>query len=648
MKKTKKVKTLGKPERTKLPLRKFLNKFFVYNIFLTIGVAMLICSLACTSVFGNDIGKIIGNIVVSILVLLAGLAGGLTYSLLLTYRGEEPLEQTFSKLTRWFFWVPILGIVFDKIWKHKELKMNYAIKLSEHPEFKKPKMFLPSSMVIIFAALVGAVFLIWILYIAGVIVPDASKGQVIPGLIDIFLNPLRGFAGYTTTEVIGFTPGDDPQPIFRTINGVAGIAIFLLLFNGTMTLVNDAKAIEAGIGALLKKMNGKEIILIPILMFILAICGSTFNMCEQLLPLFLVVIPIMFAAGFDAMTGFILVFCSAGVGVMGSTVNPVLVGIATSAIPAEFGVKMMDGIVWRLIMFIALTLTSILCTVFYARKVKKNPQKSCVYMSDSDFKNKYSFDKDALPPMTKKRKWTLIVFGIVFLLLIVGLIDWKAITGWNGFQQLHDWLGNCFPFLSSIAPIGSWGMVEAGMLFFIGSVIIGVINWQGCGHFIGTWVKGCGDFVPVAFILAVGKGLAITLTDSGLNNVIANGLGEAIKVMPAVGAMFMIFIVIALLTIFIPSSSGLSSAMMPMIGQAVGSVGAGTITLSGSVTTFAAAMGWMNIITPAGMLLPFLEVSKMDMTDYFKGAWKQLAILLVVGLALLSIGTIMPAEMKLF
>ncbi|MCQ3908323.1 MAG: hypothetical protein MJ200_01930 [Mycoplasmoidaceae bacterium] len=48
-------------------------------------------------------------------MLAAGLAGGLTYSLLLTYRGEEPLEQTFSKLTRWFFWVPILGIVFDKI-----------------------------------------------------------------------------------------------------------------------------------------------------------------------------------------------------------------------------------------------------------------------------------------------------------------------------------------------------------------------------------------------------------------------------------------------------------------------------------------------------------------------------------------------------
>ncbi|MCQ3915413.1 MAG: hypothetical protein MJ195_01360 [Mycoplasmoidaceae bacterium] len=174
------------------------------------------------------------------------------------------------------------------------------------------------------------------MYIGGVILPthtDPKTGKVlpnvIPGILDIFLNPLRGFAGYESASQDKF------------VNGVAGIAIFLLLFNGTMTLVNDAKAIDAGIGALLKKMKGKEIILIPVLMFILAICGSTFNMCEQLLPLFLIVIPIMFAAGFDAMTGFMLVFMSAGVGVMGSTVNPVLIGIASE----NAGVAMMDGII---------------------------------------------------------------------------------------------------------------------------------------------------------------------------------------------------------------------------------------------------------------------------------------------------------------
>ena len=247
MKKTKKVKSLGKIERPKMPLRKFINKFTIYNLFLTLGIAMIVCSILCQSAFSGDKNKIIGNIVVSAMVTFAGLVGGLVYSLLLTYRGEEPLEREYSNLTRWFFWVPILGIIFNKVWKRKEKKLNYALKLKENPDFKKPKMFLPSSMVIIFGALVAAVFVIWLLYIAGVISPVASKGQQIPGLIDIFLNPLRGFAGYTKNNTGTF------------VNGVASIAIFLLLFNGTMTLVNDAHAIEAGIGALLRKQKVKKL-----------------------------------------------------------------------------------------------------------------------------------------------------------------------------------------------------------------------------------------------------------------------------------------------------------------------------------------------------------------------------------------------------
>lgn len=55
-------------------------------------------------------------------------------------------------------------------------------------------------------------------------------------------------------------------------------------------------------------------------------------------------------------------------------------------------------------MFAVLITTSILCTVLYANKVKRNPQKSCVYMSEEQFKKQYTFDKDALPPMSKKRK----------------------------------------------------------------------------------------------------------------------------------------------------------------------------------------------------------------------------------------------------
>ncbi len=638
-------KTVKKVDLVKWPVKKVINKFFVYNIFLTLGLAMLILSVAFNSAFAGDMNKIIGNIVTSCVVLLVGLVGGIVYSVFLKTKTEKPLEKKFSKLTQQFFWIPIIGIIFDKIWKSKEKRQEFILNVRRNPEYKKPKFSLPSSITLIFAALVGVVFLIWVLYLSGMIkteVVDPETGAVtyntIPGILDIFLNPLRGFAGYKRT--MGLDPSG--EEITKQINGVGSIVIFLFLFNGTMTLVNDSKAIDAGIGALLKKMKGKEIILIPILMLILGICGSTFNMCEQLLPLFMIIIPIMFAAGFDVMTGFLMVNMGAGVGVMASTVNPVLIGTAIGSIPFPTDITIMTGIVWRLVMFAVLMATTIICTVLYARKVRKHPKTSCVYLQENQFKERYTFDKDVVLQMTGKRKATLIVFGIAFLMLIIGFVDWKAITGFTGFEQLVNWLRVNFPFLSSITPLGSWGMVEAGMLFFIAAIIIGAINWKSSSHFLSTLYAGCKDFIGVAFIISVAKGISITLMDSGLNDVIANGLGAALKAISAVGAVLLIFLVIAILTIFVPSSSGLSSAMFPMISSSIAAAGAGTVTMSGAVTTFAAGMGWSNLFVPTGMALPFCECAKIEYTDFIKASWKQIVILLIVGAALMCGGSFMP------
>lgn len=627
---TAKVKTLDKmPQRVKWPLKKFINKFFIYNLIECVGIVMLCLSLCRQEVFHDD-ATITGNIVISTLVTVAGIVGGLVYSLLLTHKGETPLSAKASNLTKWLFWIPVVGCILDKVWKHDEYQLRYALKLKANPDFKKPKMTLPSSVAMIFAALVCVVFVIWVLYVAGVITPNAAAGERIPGLLDIFLNPIRGFAGYTRETADGT----------EFVKGIASIAIFLLLFNGTMTLVNDAHAIEAGIGGLLKRMKNKEVVLIPVLMLILGICGSTFNMCEQLLPLFLIIIPIMFAAGYDTMTGFLMVNMGAGVGVMASTVNPVLIGtcVEMQNVPEDVKIGMMDGISWRLVMFAGLMVVSILCTIVYAQRVKRKPERSCVYMSEQEFKRTYTFDKDALPPMTTKRKWTLIVFGIAFLMLIVGFVDWEAITGFTGFNTAHDWLADNLPFITSIDPLGKWGMVEAGMLFFIASMIIGAINWKGAGHFFGTFYQGCKDFIPVVFIVSVAKGLSITMLDSGLNSKIAEGLGNVLGSASAVGSMAMIFLVIALLTIFIPSSSGLAAAMFPTISSSVYMAGASTITMSGAVTTFAAGMGWTNLFTPTGMALPFCEAAKINYGDFIKGAWKQIFILLIAGMALMAGG----------
>lgn len=594
-------------------LNKFFNKFIVFNSVSILGILMLILAISRQEVFNNDTQKIIANIVVSVSIIFIGISFCILYSILLKIKGQKPHYQ---ELTNWLMclsWFPLVGLILALIWKNREKQF-----MSKQTG-KKNKLFLPNSISIIFGALILTVIIIWIFYLAGLLKPAA--GQKIPGVLDIFLNPLLGFVN------------------------AAPIIIFMFIFGGTYALVNETRAVEAGVGWLTKKLKGKEIIMIPILMLLLGVCGTTFGLCEELLPLFLMVIPFFYAAGYDRMTGFLVVFMSAGIGVMTSTLNPFIIQTCIDSmgeIAQTAKITPSVGIIWRLTMFCVLILISIVLTMIYAQKVKKDPKKSCVYMSKEEFSKTYSFDQNSLPPMTRKRAWTLAVFGLTFLLMIVCFIDWEGLTGgqFTGFSWLANEFSQICPYISSCPAIGLWGIIEATMLFLIAALVIGAINWQSSGHWFSTFYKGCADFISVAFVIATARGLAVTFKNSGFDQMVAEGVGGMLSTIGTIPAILLIFGIISVLTLFIPSTSGLSSVMMPVFSQAIYNFN--PALLSGTITTFGAAMGWVNLFTPSGMVIPFLEVSKMDIIDFSKAAWKQILILLVVGLGLLIIGTFLP------
>ena len=75
--------------------------------------------------------------------------------------------------------------------------------------------------------------------------------------------------------VIGATLSDVLlSPILGFENAV-DVAIFLLMLGGFLKVVNKTKALETGIEVLIKKLKGRELVLIPILMIIFSIGGTT-------------------------------------------------------------------------------------------------------------------------------------------------------------------------------------------------------------------------------------------------------------------------------------------------------------------------------------------------------------------------------------
>jgi hypothetical protein len=113
----------------------------------------------------------------------------------------------------------------------------------------------------------------------------------------------------------------------------------------------------------------------PILMTIFAIGGTTYGMAEETLAFYALIITVMLAAGYDGLAAGAVILLGAGIGTLGSTINPFATGIASGFA----GTTISEGLIGRLVILIAGTILGIFFVVRYAERVKKDPSKSLIF-----------------------------------------------------------------------------------------------------------------------------------------------------------------------------------------------------------------------------------------------------------------------------
>src|SRR5690606_6027399 len=191
--------------------------------------------------------------------------------------------------------------------------------------------------------------------IAGTYAPTDPNPQ---GIFDVIMAPIAGFYDPATNEA-----------------NAIDVALFVLVIGGFIGVVASTGAINAGIGRAMIALKGREKWMIPVLMALFAFGGTSYGMAEETLAFYVLLIPIMIAAGYDAVTAVAIILLGAGVGVLGSTVNAFATVIASDAA----GVPFTNGMTLRLII---LGLTWLACVAYvmrYAERVRRDPSKSIVY-----------------------------------------------------------------------------------------------------------------------------------------------------------------------------------------------------------------------------------------------------------------------------
>ena len=173
------------------------------------------------------------------------------------------------------------------------------------------------------------------------------------GLFDVLMAPIAGFY----------------DPANYTANAI-DVSLFVLIAGGFLGVVTATGAINTGVTQAMRRLKGREKWMIPIMMALFAAGGTTYGMAEETLAFYVLLIPIMIAAGYDALTGVAIIMLGAGVGVIGSTINPFSTAIASNAA----GIAFTDGMTLRLVILGLSWLAAVTFVMRYAERVRRDPE----------------------------------------------------------------------------------------------------------------------------------------------------------------------------------------------------------------------------------------------------------------------------------
>ena len=489
-------------------------------------------------------------------------------------------------------------------------------------ETAKKKRGMPSSFTILLALLA-------IVAVITVIVSGTSGGAVTAArLSDFCTAPIKGFA--------------DALPV----------CLFVMILGGFLGMMTETGALDNGIAVLVQKLKGNEIMLIPVLMLIFSLGGTTYGMCEETVPFYALLAATMMAAGFDPMVGAATVLLGAGCGCLGSTVNPFAVGAAVDALTGV-GIEVNQSIIIGLgaVLWIVTTAMSIFFVMSYAKKVKADKGSTILSMQElkdaEEAHGKAASEVHKEVKLTGRQKGVLIAFAFTFVVMIVGFIPLadlnEGVANFFDAGAVYDADGNAvvqgWSALVTGLPIGQWYFDEASTWFFLMAVLIGIIGGLSEKQIVNTFITGAADMMSVVLVIALARGISVLMANTGLDVFVLDAAANALAGLSGVIFAPMSFLVYFGLSFLIPSTSGMATVSMPIMGPLAVKLGFSPEVM---VMIFSAAIGVVNLFTPtSGAIMGGLALAKIEWTTWLKFALKLIVALSVVCAIILTVACVL-------
>lgn len=464
------------------------------------------------------------------------------------------------------------------------------------PTDKKPllqRLTMPHTLVVVMALVVFVLALSWV-------VPSGEYDRI---KVDTNEGQRTVTVAGTYHEVPKVYLG--PQALLEApLKGFIDAALlvaFLLVIGGSFGVFQETGAVEFGIRRLTASLATRpylEGLLVPALMVVFSLAGSVFGMSEEVIPFVVIFIPLARRLGYDSIVGVSIPFLGAAAGFAAAFFNPFTVGIAQSIA----GLPLYSGLGYRLFTWAVGTTVIVGYVMWYARRVKRNPELSPVRDIDLAREAVHHGEEDAGGGWPARHVLTLVLFVAAMALLVFGVLKWK------------------------------WYIDQIAVLFFGMGIVLGFAGGLGPSRLASTFVAGAKDMVGVVFIVACARALLVIAQDAKILDTALYAASTSLSVLPRAVIAQVMFVVQAVINFFIHSGTAQAALTMPIMAPLADLVG---ITRQTAVYAFQLCEFVNPILPTSAVTMGVLGAAKIPWERWARWFLPLMLILIVVSFLLL-------------
>lgn len=405
----------------------------------------------------------------------------------------------------------------------------------------------------------------------------ASQPQ---GLVALLMSPIKGFV--EAAQIIGF----------------------VLIVGGAFAVLQKTAAIDAFIKSVAvahTRSRFVRIMLIPVFVSLFSLGGASFGMAEEAIPFVLIFIPLALALGYDSITGVAIPFVGSQIGFAAAFLNPFNVGIAQGIA----GVPLFSGIGFRLIVWLLATALTIGFLMWYAQRIKRQPELSPVYELDAHWRAQSgALNFAEFTGLSARHKAVLFAFVLTLALMVAGVIRYE------------------------------WFVNEIAALFLAMAILVGVLGRLSSDEWVAAFLSGAKDLISTALVIALARATMILARDAHIIDTMLHYLMPLVQSDHAIWSAHKMFVIQSVINFFIHSGSGQAALTMPIMAPLADLVGVSRQT---AILAFQFGEFTTPVIPTSGITVGVLALARIPWLTWAKWMIPLQIIYLILALLMLAI-----------